>query len=264
MIRAVGVIVALVCGASLRAQTYGLPPILNGVGIDQRMGAQAPPGLSFTDESGQAVTLGKYFGKPVILALVYYQCPSLCNLVLSGTVRVVRDMGLEPGRDFEMVAVSFDPRDDPAIAAAKKRAYMQEFNRPNSGHGWHFLTGAEEASRALADELGFHYRFDPSSGQYAHPSAILILTPAGKVTRYFYGINYPPRDVRLGLVEAANGDIGSPIDQVLLYCFHYDPATGKYGLIVMNILRAAGAGTVGFLAILITLMLRRERSSGHG
>lgn len=236
-----------------QTQVYAPSRLLKQVGINQKIGSQIPLDLPFDDESGQSVTLRQYFGKPMILALVYYQCPSLCNLVLNGVLRSVKALQMTAGDDYEVVAVSFDPRETPAMAAAKKQTYLQ-----GSGAGWHFLTGQESSSRALADAVGFHYVYDPLTNQYAHGSAIMILTPTGAVARYFYGINYPPRDVRLGLVEASNGKMGTPTDQVLLYCFHYDPSNGKYGLVIMNVLRMVALITLGSLATFMIVMFRRD------
>jgi len=245
-------------------QFYTRSPLLKSVGIDQKMGAQVPLDLPFTDESGIPVNLRQYFGKPVILALVYYQCPSLCNMVLNGVLRSVRNLTMTAGEDYQIVAVSFDPRETPEMAAAKKQTYVKDYDRPNGANGWHFLTGSEGASRALADSVGFHYAYDANANQYAHGSAIILLTPDGRSARYFYGINYPERDLRLGLVEASNNRIGSAIDQVLLYCYHYDPSNGKYGLVIMNALRLGGLLTVGLLAIFMIVMFRRDFRHGVG
>jgi protein SCO1/2 len=220
------------------------------------MGAQVPVDLPFEDESGQSVTLRQYLGKPVILALVYYQCPSLCNMVLNGVLRSVKNLNMTAGDEFDIVAVSFDPRETPEMAAAKKASYVKGYGR--SGQGWHFLTGAQASSKTLAESVGFHYAFDPVTNQYAHGSAIILLTPEGKVTRYFYGIDYPARDLRFGLEEASNRRIGSPVDAVLLYCYHYDPANGKYGLVIMNALCIAGLATVAALATFMIVMFRRD------
>ena len=248
----------LIAAASLHAQVYGRPAILSDVGIEQRMGAQLPLDAPFLDEQGRPVTLRQYSGKPVILALVYYQCPSLCNLVLNGMVRAVSALRFTPGKEYEVVAVSFDPRENVPLARDKKLSYVKQTSRPGSEAGWHFLTGPEASSRALADAAGFRYRYDPTTNQYAHPSAILILTPEGRISRYFYGIDYPARDVKLGLVEASGGKIGSPVDAVQLFCFHYDPTQGKYGLVIINVLRLAGLGTAGALAVFMLLMFRRD------
>jgi protein SCO1 len=261
----------LACSAILQGQIYMPPaptqlspsPLLKKVGIDQKMGAQVPLNLEFNDESGQLVTLSRYFGKPVILALVYYQCPSLCNLVLNGLVRSVKGLTLTAGQDYEVVAVSFDPRETSEMARAKKEAYTKEYNRPGTEQGWHFLTGDEAASKALADSIGFRFVYDTMTNQYAHGSGITLLTPEGRTTRYFFGIDYPARDVRLGLVEASHNRIGSAIDQVELYCFHYDPAKGKYGLVIMNVLRLGGLLTLGLLGGFMIVMLRRDFRARH-
>jgi protein SCO1/2 len=258
--------VLLACATLAPAQIYGPPQtqayapsrLLQKVGINQKMGAQIPLDLPFADESGRDVTLGEYFGKPVILALVYYQCPSLCNMVLNGVSRSIKQLDLKAGEDYEVVAISFDPRETPEMAAAKKQNYIRDLKQPGAEKGWHFLTGPETSSKALADAVGFRYVYDALTNQYAHSSAIMVLAPAGRVDRYFYGIEYPHRDLRLGLVEASNERIGTPTDQVLLYCFHYDPTTGKYALVVMNVLRLAGILTVGLLATFMIVMFRRE------
>jgi protein SCO1/2 len=254
-------ILMLVLGASgvfAQVQTGWRPALLANVGIDQKMGAQVPIDLPFEDESGSSVTLRQYLGKPVILALVYYQCPSLCNMVLNGVLRSVKNLNMTVGDEFDIVAVSFDPRETPEMAAAKKASYVKGYGREGAGQGWHFLTGSQASSKTLAEAVGFHYAFDPVTNQYAHGSAIMLLTPEGKVTRYFYGIDYPARDVRFGLEEASNRRIGSPVDAVLLYCYHYDPANGKYGLVIMNALRLAGLATVAALATFMILMFRRD------
>jgi protein SCO1 len=267
----------LVCAGIASAQIYGPPQtqvyapsrLLQKVGINQKMGAQIPLDLPLTDEAGHEVELRQYFGKPVILALVYYQCPSLCNLVLNGIMRSVKDLDLAAGDQYQVIAVSFDPRETPSMAAAKKQTYLREMYPkemyPNddrrqaaAAKGWHFLTAPETSSMALADAVGFRYVYDEMTNQYAHSSAIMILTPAGRVARYLYGIEYPARDVRLGLVEASDEKIGTPTDQVLLYCFHYDPTTGKYALVVMNVLRLAALITLGALVTFMVVMFRRD------
>jgi len=263
--------VLLECMGPATAQIYGPPQtqayaparLLQKVGINQKMGAQIPLDLPFADEFGKDVTLRQYFGKPVILALVYYQCPSLCNMVLNGVLRSIKTVDLTAGKEYEVIAVSFDPRETPEMAAAKKQTYLKDYKRPGAEQGWHFLTGPETSSKALADAVGFHYVYDSVTNQYAHSSAIMILTPAGRITRYFYGIEYPPRDVRLGLVEASSERIGKATDQILLYCFHYDPTTGKYALVVMNVLRLAALITVGVLATFLIVMFRRDYHAAH-
>ena len=244
--------------AFAQVQTGWRPALLGRVGIDQKMGAQVPAAAPFLDESGRPVTLRQYLNKPVILALVYYQCPSLCNMVLNGVLRSVKSLPMNAGDQYNIVAVSFDPRETWEMAAAKKASYIKGYNRKDAEGGWHFLTGPEASSKVLADAVGFHYAFDALSNQYAHGSAIVILTPEGRVARYFYGIDYPARDVRLGLVEASDRRIGSPVDAVMLYCYHYDPSNGKYGIVIMNALRVAGFATVAALAGFMIVMFRRD------
>jgi protein SCO1 len=248
----------LTAGAFAQVQTGWRPALLRSVGIDQKMGAQVPFDVPFNNESGRPVTLRHYLGKPVILALVYYQCPSLCNMVLNGVLRSVKNLKMTAGDEYDIVAVSFDPRETSEMAAAKKVTYVKGYDRPGAEQGWHFLTGPEASSKTLSDAVGFHYIFDSINNQYAHGSAIMILTPEGRVARYFYGIDYPARDVRFGLEEASNRRIGSPVDAVLLYCYHYDPSNGKYGMVIMNVLRLAGIATVASLAIFMIAMFRRD------
>jgi len=237
-----------------------LPAGLQGVPIEQNLNHQVPLNLVFKDEFGRTVPLSTYFSghKPVVLALVYYTCPMLCNLVLTGMESSLRAISLDPGRDFEIVAVSFDPHDTPEIAAAKRANYLQRYRRPNTANGWHFLTGDEANIQALTAAVGFRYKLDPATGQYAHASAIMVLTPEGKLSRYFYGVEYAPRDVRLGLVEASQNKIGSPVDQILLFCYHYDPATGKYGAIAMNMIRFAGGTFVLICGTFLLFAWRRD------
>jgi protein SCO1/2 len=238
------------------------PPALRDVGIDQRLNEQAPLDLPFRDETGKLVRLQDYFGhKPVILALVYYQCPMLCTLVLNGLVRAMRTVPFSAGDQFNIVTVSFDPRETPELAAAKKRTYLERYNRPEAEKGWHFLTGDESSVQQLARAVGFRYAFDRATDQWAHATAIMVLTPEGKLARYFYGVEYPARDLRLALVEASRSQIGTPTDQVLLFCFHYDPATGKYGLAIMNVIRAIGVTTALALGVFMLVMFRRERGA---
>ena len=237
-----------------------LPAGLQGVTIEQNLNQQVPLNLVFRDEFGRSLPLSTYFSghKPVLLALVYYTCPMLCNLVLTGMESSLRAISLNPGRDFEVVAVSFDPRDTPEIAAGKRASYLQRYRRPDTANGWHFLTGDEANIKALTSAVGFRYKLDPVTGQYAHASAIMILTPEGKLSRYFYGVEYAPRDVRLGLVEASQNKIGSPVDQMLLFCYHYDPATGKYGAIAMNMVRFAGGTFVLICGTFLLFAWRRD------
>jgi protein SCO1/2 len=245
------------------SQTAWKPAALRNVGIEQKMGVQVPLDLPFADESGRPVVLRKYSGRPVILALVYYQCPSLCNMVLNGIVRNTKSLKMTAGNEFDVVAVSFDPHETPEMAAAKKATYMKEYGRPASEQGWHFLTGPEASSRTLADAVGFRYAYDALTNQYAHASAIVVLTPEGRTSQYFYGIEYPARDLRLALVEASHNRIGSAIDQVMLYCYHWDPARGKYGLVIQNVLRIAGLLTLGSLLTFMAIMFRRDFRAAH-
>jgi len=234
-----------------------LPPGLRNVTLEQRLNQQIPLDLSFRDDTGRQTPLASYFsGKPVILALVYYQCPMLCTQILNGLVISLRGMSLESGRDFDFVAVSIDPTETPDLAARKKAEYLRRYAK--SSAGWHFLTGAEPQIRQLADAVGFRYAYDPHTKQYAHASAIMVLTPGGRLSRYFYGIEYAPRDLRLGLVEASENKIGSAADQILLYCYHYDPSTGKYSAIVMNIVRLAGALTLAVFGSVLVWLWRRD------
>jgi protein SCO1/2 len=238
----------------------GLPPALRNVGIDQRLNRQIPLDLAFRDESGRSVQLREYFGKkPVILTLVYYECPMLCTLVLNDLLRSMKEITLNVGEDFDVLTVSFDPREKPELAAGKKQSYIGRYRRAGAAGGWHFLTGDQPSIEALTRAVGFRYAFDPQTGQFAHASAIMVLTPEGRLARYFYGVEYSPRDLRLSLVEASANRIGTPADQVLLFCFHYDPTTGKYGLAIMNALRAASLATVFGLAMLVWGMSRRSR-----
>ena len=253
-------------GAALAsAQQFGLPAssvpaMVQGVGIDQNLNAQIPLELKFKDETGQTVRLGQYFRqKPVVLALVYYECPGLCDLILNGLSHTMQQISLNVGSDYEVVTVSFDPKDTWQLATAKKANYIEKYNRPGAKEGWHFLTGDQASIKSLTETVGFHYNYDPISKQFAHASAIYVLTPEGKIARYFYGIEYKPRDFRLGLVEASANKIGTPADQVLLFCYHYDPTTGKYGMAVTQVTRVLGTATVLLLGGFVFIMLRRER-----
>jgi len=242
----------------------GLPKALDNVGIDQKLDEQLPLDLVFKDENGANVKLGDFFGKkPVVLSLVYYQCPMLCNQVLNGMVTAFKVMNFKPGQEFEVVTVSFDPRETPALAAAKKNTYVNylpEDRRSGAASGWHFLTGDEASIKRITEAVGFRYHWDEATNQFVHASAIYVTTPQGKLARYFYGIEYAPRDVRLGLIEAADNKIGSPVDQLLLYCYHYDPATGKYGAAVMKMMRVGGIATLVAMAAMFLLFRRREQA----
>ena len=241
------------------------PGLLSRIAIEQRLNQQVPLDLPFIDENGRQVKLGDYFGKrPVILALVYYECPMLCTQVLNGLVTALGVMNFEPGKEFEVVAVSFNPKEGPGLASQKKANYLERYGRPQTAAGWHFLTGPEESIQKLTDAVGFRYAYDETIKQYAHGAAIEVLTPKGVLSRYFYGIEYSPRDIRLGLIEASEERIGTAIDDVLLFCYHYDPATGKYGAAVLRLVRAGGILTVlGFLSFL-AFALRRERAEAKG
>jgi len=228
-----------------RAQQPGPPPILREVSIAQRLNEPIPRDIIFRDEDGEAVHLGDYFGKkPIVLSLVYFDCPALCTEVLNGELRTMKAISLDLGKDFDAITVSFEPKDMPALAKAKRDVYAGQYGRPGATGNWHFLTGEQASIDALTQAAGFHYAYNSASRQYAHAAAILVLTPHGRIARYFYGVTYPARDFRLGLVEASEGKIGTPTDHALLHCYQYDPITGKYGLIVMNIVRAAGLLTM--------------------
>jgi len=235
----------------------GLPPALKKVGIDQKLNEQLPLDAVFKDEQGNDVRLGQFFhGQPVVLALVYYTCPMLCNQVMNGMLGSFRQISFNVGEDFEVVTVSFDPHDTPQLAAAKKQTYIAGYHRPSGAAGWHFLIGDDANVRRLADAVGFRYTWDEQTKQFAHASGIMVATPEGKLARYFYGIDYPPKDLRLGLVEASANKIGTPVDALLLYCYHYDPSTGKYGVVIMNVIRLAGIATI-ILIVGLLLWLRR-------
>lgn len=236
----------------------GLPNAVKNVGIDQRLNEQIPLDAVFKDEQGHDVRLGQFFkDKPVVLSLVYYTCPMLCNQVLNGMLGSFRQVSFNIGEQFEVVTVSFDPRETPDLAAAKKSTYIKAYNRPGAEASWHFLTGNEANIKRLTESVGFRYVWDDQTSQFAHASGIMVLTPEGKLARYFYGIEYPAKDLRLGLVEASQNKIGTPVDVLMLYCYHYDPATGKYGAVVMNIVRLAGGVTL-FLIVGLLLVLRKR------
>ena len=245
----------------------GLPSALKEVGIDQKLNQPLPADAVFKDETGNEVKLGSYFGKrPIVVSLVYYDCPMLCTQVLNGMIASFKTFSLKPGQDFDIISISFDPRETPALAAAKKNVYVNylpESKRAGANTGWHFLTGDEENIRRVTEAIGFHYRFDQSTNQFAHASAIYVVTPEGKLSHYFYGIEYAPRDLRLGLVEASQNKIGSTVDQLMLYCYHYDPATGKYGAVVMNMIRLGGVITVFCIGLLLLLLRKRNSARAH-
>jgi protein SCO1/2 len=234
--------------------------ILKRMTIDQKLNNQIPLDLVFRDETGNEVQLKDYLGqKPAVLALVYYRCPMLCTMTLNGMSAAFKPLKLEIGRDFDVITVSFDPRETPDLAAAKKRAYVKQYGRSGAENGWHFLTGDEQSIKKLAESCGFNFFYDPKTDQFGHPSAIMLLTPDGRISRYFYGLEYSPNDVRLGLIEAGGGKIGSKTDQLLLLCYQYDPTTGRYGLAIIRAVRVGGILTVVGLGSFIYFSLRRER-----
>ncbi len=236
---------------------------LEGVGIDQRLGAQVPMDLTFKDETGKSVRLGDYFdGKhPVILTQVYYGCPMLCTLVLNDLTRGMNGLNLSAGDDFQVVTVSFDPRETPAMAKDKKATYLQSYRRPHAEEGWHFLTGDEANIRQLTQATGFHYKWDEKFNLFIHPSGITVLTPNGVISRYFFGIDYGLKDLKLSLQEASGNKIGSLTDQILLYCFHYDESTGKYSIMVTRMIRVGGVLTMAGLGAFWFTMFRRDRAN---
>ena len=263
------VCVALMAAAIIATSPAEAQRLEYGVGdeisIEQRLGEHLPLDLSFVDETGRTVSLGDYFGeKPVVLALVYYECPMLCTQVLNGLLRSLRVLAFSVGEEFEVVTVSIDPEETAALAAAKKREYTRKYRRDTGSRGWHFLTGSNEQIVQLAESVGFRYQYDPETDLYTHASGIMVVTPKGELSRYFYGVEYAPKDLRLGLIEASENRIGNPVDQILLLCFQYDPATGKYTLAVLNSLRVAGGATVFGLAVFVGAMLRRERRLTRG
>ena len=246
--------------AQFPIQNIGVrPDLLKDVGIDQKLNDSVPLDLTFRDESGQTATLRQYFGgKPVILSLVYYNCPMLCTQVLNGLERSLKDVPMDVGKQFNVLTISIDPTERPVLASAKKALYTGLYGRPGVVDGWHFLTGDEAQIKQLASAVGFRYAYDPDTKQFAHASAIMMLTPEGKISRYLYGIQYSSRDLLLGLVDASNGKIGTMADQILLFCYHYDPATGKYSLLISRVLKAAAAFTMLVMGVGIFLLARSE------
>jgi protein SCO1/2 len=237
------------------------PPRLENVGIEQHLDAQVPPDLMFLDDAGKTVRLGDYFGrKPLILNLVYYNCTMLCGEALAGLASAMRLVKFDVGNEFDVVTVSFNPRETFEMAAAKKKDYIARYGRANAAAGWHFLSGQPDSINALTRVVGFQYQYDPKSNQYAHATAIMVLTPQGRISRYFYGVDFPPKDLRMGLVEASQGKIGNAVDTVLLYCYHYNPETGKYGAMVANILRLAAAVTILVMGIFLFILWRLDLS----
>lgn len=245
--------------ASASQPSDGTPKILRDIGIDQRLNEQVPLDLVFRDESGETVQLSRYVkDKPVIIALVYYQCPLLCNQVLGGLGSALRTLSFNVGKEFEVVTVSFDARETPEMASEKKARYLEQYNREGASEGWHFLTGDQSSIARLCEAVGFKYTFDTQTNQFAHAAGIMVVTPQGKLARYFYGIEYPPKNLKFGLMEASENRIGSPVDRLILYCYRYDPMTGKYGVVVMRVMQVAGVVTV--IAIIILLLALRRMS----
>lgn len=245
----------------------GLPEPLKKVGIEQKLGAQMPLDTEFRDEEGKTVKLGSYFGKrPVIVAFVYYECPMLCNQVLNGLTGSLKGVNLEAGKDFDVVAISFDESEynKAGLAKNKKAAYMERYNRPGTENGWHFLTGDRNAIAAATSAAGFGFEWDEKSNQFAHAAAVMVTTPSGVLSRYLYGIDYSPKDLKFAVIESGENKVGSAADQLLLYCFHYDPSTGKYGLAVLNLVRAGGLVTLLGLGAMGFVFWRRNKKKVVG
>lgn len=261
-------VVSAQVGQGLRPQTgvpsSQMPGELQNVEFAQRLGEQLPLDLTFFDEDGRVVPLRQYFSrKPVVLAFVYYECPMLCSQVLNGVTSALVALDETAGRDYEVVAVSFDPRDTPVAAGAKKKSYLDRYNRSGSERGFHFLTGSEASVKALTAAAGFRYSWDETTQQFAHASGVVVATPQGKLSRYFFGIEYAPRDLRFALIESSAGRVGSLVDQVLLYCYHYDPKTGSYSFVAMKAIQLGGALTLLALAGFVVVAIRREHRVGH-
>jgi protein SCO1/2 len=241
-----------------------MPGALQGVGFEQRLNETLPLDLMFADEDGRQVRLGEYFNRrPVVLAFVYYECPMLCSQVMNGITSALTALDERVGADFEVVAVSFDPRETPMLAAAKKKSYVDRYNRDGAEHGFHFLTGSEASIKALTAAAGFKYAWDEQTQQFAHASGFAVATPAGKLSRYFFGIEYAPRDIKFALIESSAGRVGSLVDQILLYCYHYDAGTGSYSFVAMKAVQLGGAFTLLALVGFVVVAIRREHRAGH-
>lgn len=251
-----------------RTSSNGLPQALQEIGIEQRLGEQLPLDAEFQDEKGNAVRLGDYFGKkrPVVLALVYYECPMLCNQVLNGLTGSLKGISFDAGKDFDVVAVSFDARenDKPGLAENKKASYLQRYGRGGSETGWHFLTGTQESIDQLTRATGFKYKWDEQTNQFAHGSAVMVATPDGKLSRYLYGIDYSPKDLKFAMMDSAESKIGNPAEQLFLYCFHYDPSTGKYGLAILKVVRLGGILTMLGIAAMFFVFWRLNKNKKQG
>lgn len=247
-----------------QSATSGMPDALKEVGIEQKLGEQLPLDTVLKDENGNSVKLGDYFGKgrPVILALVYFECPMLCNEVLNGLTGSLKGISFNAGKDFDVIAISFDARENekPGLAKNKKASYLERYGRPDAQDGWHFLTGTQESIDKVTNAVGFRYKWDEKSNQFAHAGGIMIVTPQGKLSRYFYGIDYAPKDVKFGLMESSENKVGNAAEQLLLYCYHYDPATGKYGLAILRVIRLAGVATLIGLGAMFFVFWRRNKA----
>lgn len=244
-----------------RIAPQDMPGPLKDVGFDQKLGSQLPLDAWFTDQDGQRLQLGELFGeRPVLLAFVYYECPMLCSLVMNGVAKSLDILPFDVGDEFDVVAISIDPGETPELARETRAATLERYGRPQTKAGWHFLTGAEESVRRAADAAGFRYVYLPEEDEYAHSAGVLVATPEGKVAQYFYGIEYAPKDLRLAFVDASEENIGSMIDQVLLYCFQYDPQLGKYTAVAMRLVRLAGLVFVACLSAFLLIMWRREKA----
>jgi protein SCO1/2 len=267
----IGIAALWLAACALQAQTVPsnmgptaatMPPALQNVGFEPRLNAQMPLDLSFRDETGRSVQLREYFGqKPVVLAFVYYGCPMLCNQVQQGVVGTLRMLSFNPGRDYEVVFISFDSRETPEMAAEKKKASLAHFRRPETDFGWHFLTGSQESIDTVTHAANFRYNFSAKTNLFAHASGVMVLTPDGRISRYFYGVEYPGRDMRLGLVEASAGKIGTPIDHVLLFCYQYDPTAATYSAAILKIIRLGGVLTILCIVGGILTFRRRDARS---
>ncbi len=243
--------------------TNGLPDALKTIGIEQKLGEQLPLDVEVKDENGNLVKLGTYFGhgRPVMLTFVYYECPMLCNQVLNGLTGSLKGMSYDVGKEFDVVALSFDARenDEPDLAKNKKANYVERYGRPGSENGWHFLTATQESIDKITSAAGFNYKWDEKSNQFAHAAGIMIATPEGKMSRYFFGIDYSPKDIKFGIMESTENKVGNPVESLLLYCYHYDPATGKYGLVILNVIRLGGIATLLGLGAMVLVFWRRNK-----
>jgi protein SCO1 len=240
-----------------------LPKALQDIGFDQKLGNQVPLDARFTDDAGTGVRFGDYFGaRPVVLMMAYYNCPMLCPMALNGLAESLRMLSLEAGRDFDVAVVSIDPREEPPLAAERKAVFLKRYERPDATSAVHFLTGEQTSIARVAGAVGFRYAWDEVTKQFAHPTGVIVVTPEGRVSRYLFGVDYGPRDLRLALVEASAGRIGTPVDALLLYCYHYDPQTGRYGFAVMAAVRILGAVTVLAIGAYIFVTVRKEKRSG--